>query len=265
LAHFADTFTAPKRLQVEKNYLFFLLCFMAPAIQAQEAERRILRGKITADVNFLEGVDVVNARAGTATKTERGGYFALVAKAGDSLMFSSVHFNAKMHVVADTDFNALFFVELEPRPNHLEEVIVGASPTAESLGIVKNVKRYTPAERRLLTAGDFKPVDVIKILGGGMPLDPVFNKISGLTAMRKKEVATERKEVLIEKLENLYERRFLIEKIHIPDNYVGGFLFYLAENDKFAGLVKSGNKPMMDLMLAELAVEYLEIIAVESK
>jgi hypothetical protein len=52
--------------------------------------------------------------------------------------------------------------------------------------VAKEPKKYTVAERRLRTAGDFKPIMLLNLYG--MPLDLIINKINGRTKRPKKLV-----------------------------------------------------------------------------
>lgn len=77
----------------------------------------------------------------------------------------------------------------------LQEVVVNENTaiTAENLGIIpKGQKKYTQAERQLATAGDFKPIMLLGLLGGSMQLDPLINKINGRTKRLKANVEIEK-------------------------------------------------------------------------
>ena len=101
------------------------------------------------------------------------------------------------------------------------------------LGIVPaNQRTYTPAERKLAAAGDFKWYSPLLIPLGGMSVDGLINSISGRTSMLKKELVVERKEMLQTKTSDYFDRKYFVETLNIPDEYVDGFLFYIVENEK---------------------------------
>lgn len=50
----------------------------------------------------------------------------------------------------------------------------------------------TQMERRLYT-GDFKPIDLLGLLGGSVNVDAILNSINGRTAMTKKLMNWKRK------------------------------------------------------------------------
>jgi hypothetical protein len=53
-------------------------------------------------------------------------------------------------------------------------------------------KRYIYRKRRDWTASDFKPIMLLGMIGGSMPLDPLINKINGRTNDLKKKVILEK-------------------------------------------------------------------------
>ena len=83
--------------------------------------------------------------------------------------------------------------------------------------------------------------------------------------MLKKEMIVESKEMLLEQIENKYEKEYFITKLKIPEEYVKGFQFYLVENNRFVTTMNSKNNTMTIFLMGELAAKYLEIIASEKK
>lgn len=220
-----------------KQTLTFLVLFLSANVWSQDETRREIKGKITSSISGLDGIYVVNHQTNNFVLSKEGGYFSIKAKPGDSLMFSSIQFKGKYVTIKEADFTGdLLFVRLEPMIHELDQVVIDKydNINAYSLGILtKPAKSYTPAERRLKTAGDLKPSDFLGLLGGSMPADPIINAISGRTARLKKELAVEKKEMLMERIRERFEERYFVEKLKIPSEYVSGFLFYIVENDRF--------------------------------
>jgi hypothetical protein len=81
--------------------------------------------------------------------------------------------------------------------------------------------------------------------------------------MLKKELIIERKEIVLKKLEDLFETNFFINKLKIPSEYVKGFKYYVVEDEKFVNAVNNKNKTMATFILGDLAVEYLKFQVVE--
>jgi hypothetical protein len=246
---------------------FILIIVFSNCIWAQISVANNLKGKVVSSAMDLEGIYIINLKTEVFAATENGGYFEIQAKSGDTLMFSAVQIKGKKVVLKENDFNdGLFFVRLESMINQLEEVkiIQYKNINAVALGILqKPAKVYTPAERKLRTAGELHWYSPLLIPLGGMSVDGLLNSVSGRTAMLKKELIIERKEIVLKKLEDLFETNFFINKLKIPSEYVKGFKYYVVEDEKFVNAVNNKNKTMATFILGDLAVEYLKFQVVE--
>lgn len=123
--------------------------------------------------------------------------------------------------------------------NKLDEVYVDpkSSFDAVSLGIIKKkIEPLTSNERKLYTAGDFKPVHLLSILGGSLAVDPIINKISGRTKRLKKYVQLEKKERNLLFLEGHFTE-YMLNHLNIPEETIGRFLIYLIEHERLQDLI----------------------------
>ncbi|WP_374400617.1 carboxypeptidase-like regulatory domain-containing protein [Flavobacterium sp.] len=242
-------------------YIFFPLVVLSQ-------NDSIVSGKIVSESSLLEGIHVINLSKRNGAITDARGYFQIKAKVSDTLQFSAVNLKATRYVMKQSDYsNDLLLIKMESLITELEEVAIinYKNINAVALGIVPaNQKTYTPAERKLAAAGDFKWYSPLLIPLGGMSVDGLINSISGRTAMLKKELVVERKELLQAKTSDYFERKYFIETLKIPDEFVDGFLFYIVENEKFVNAMKDKNKTMATFVLSELAVEYLKLKELET-
>lgn len=216
-------------------------------------------GKVNSDMSNLEGIYVINLNNENAAITDTKGYFSIKANVGDNLLFSSVQFKSVNKIISTEDLSNLFFVNMHPIMNELREVVVKRpSVSAESLGIIPyGQKKYTPAERKYAAAssGRLNP----------MGLDPLLNYFSGRTAMLKKELEVEKKEGYLVQLENLFDKNHYVNTLHIPSDYVKGFLYFAVENPKFTRVLKTKNRTSIEFLMSELAVQYKETIATKKE
>ena len=166
-------------------------------------------------------------------------------------------------IINEKDFARLLIVELGTY--ELEEVVIDNILSPEELGLVpKGQKQYTPAEKKLITAGEIKSaLDVVAILTGGKSFDAVINAVTGKTKRLKKELKTEKKVLLINEATALYNKEEIVKTLNIPEEYVEGFLFYAVEDETFALAVNEKNDNKAKFILSGLAVKYLEILAEE--
>jgi hypothetical protein len=230
--------------------------FIISQLYSQNQVPRRIEGKVAADFSNLEGIYVVNTSSEKSTTTNSEGHFSIEAKVGETLLLSAMNFKEVKIVLSESDFSKKWLVvSMQPLVNELREVIVGNSAiSAESLGIIPyGQKKYTPAERKIFTATS------------GFGIDPILNLISGRTNMLKKELEIEKKEGYLIQLENLFQPDFYIHSMHIPQLHVKGFLYFLVENPKFIGVLKTKNRTAIEFSMSELAVKFNEIIAVKKE
>ena len=188
----------------------------------------------------------------------------MFVKIGDTLQFSGLQVVTKKVVIDENDvLKKLYVVTVQAKVIPLEEVEIRQYPNinAVSLGILqKPAKKYTPAERKLRTAGEFHWYSPLLIPIGGMPLDGLINSISGRTAMLKKELKIERKEYLLQKIEYLFKEEYFTENLKIPKEYVRGFWYYAVEDSKLTEAINSNNKMMARFIFSDIASKYLELL-----
>jgi len=236
-------------------FLFFAQTF------AQTPTLSLLKGKITSQIKELNDVYVANLRSESTTATDKNGNFSMFIIVGDTLQFSGLQIVTKKVVITENDIvKQLYVVSLEAKVNPLDEVEIKQYKdiNAVSLGILqKPAKVYTPAERKLKAATD---LDVKIGFGGAMSIDPLLNWMSGRTTMLKKELAVEKKEKLLQKIEYLFKEEYFIENLKIPKDYLRGFWYYAIDDTKLVAALNRKNKIMARFIFSDLATNYLEII-----
>jgi hypothetical protein len=247
-----------------------LLLLAVNMVSAQGNQVKSIKGKVVSQTVDLEGIYIINLRSDASTATGKEGYFSINAAVGDTLMFSAIQIKGKKMVLTATDFDKdLLLVKLEPMINRLDEVVIKQykNINAVSLGIIsRDTKHYTPAERKLKTASD----EDLKgnqdgTMGASASLDPLFNWMSGRTTMLKKEVEVEKKESLLQRIENQFELGYFTKKLNIPEEYVKGFWYFVVEDTKFALALNAKNKTLAHFILAELATKYIDLLKADDK
>jgi hypothetical protein len=226
-----------------KKWVVLLLFFSAFSLWSQDRNEKLLQGIIATDDELLSGIDVVNLGNEKVTVTNSKGEFSILAKADDILVFSSKSLEMRRLLIDEDDLKSgTITVNMYPKINELNEVIVKKSPI-EGVSIIPGQKQYTPAERKLRTATS------------GL-LDAPISLMSGRTAMLKKEVVVERKERLLDKIGILYEDKYYIETLKVPEIYIDDFQRYITEDKEFTAALKVKNRTMMLFLISKLAVNY---------
>ena len=234
-----------------KNNILLLFLF---AIQISFAQEKLFHGKIDADGNNVEGINIVNLVNEKSTVSDANGEFRILAKPEDLLVLSAINFEYKRKIVAAEDLNAKpVQIKMVPKVGQLDEVVITdyRNINAVSMGILsKPAKVYTPAERKVRAATT------------GL-LDPLVNLISGRTKNLKANVQLERKMVLLEKLDYLYEDDYLKNELKIPADNIAGFKYYVVEDPELANAINAKNKTLSSLILIQLSEKFKKLLAEE--
>lgn len=240
--------------------VLFLICQIS---FGQVPAERMLRGKIRVDFTDVSGINILNLNTDKTTVTNSEGEFVMMVRVTDVLVFTAVNLETTRLVIKQEDLILdVLNVEMRVKATALKEVVINANvfnAVSERI-LTKEPKKYTVAERRLRTAGDFKPIMLLNIIGGGMPLDPLINKINGRTKRLKKLVVVEKKEKYIKIISEWYDQDYFITQLGIPADYVSGFKYYLVENESFVKILESKDQEKISFYMMGLAQEYNKLL-----
>lgn len=252
-----------------KGFLPVLFFFLFQLGFGQSVDGKVIHGKIVVASGNVEGVTVVNLVNEKFTVSDSKGEFYILAKAEDLLVFSSLNLEIHRKLIEEEDLKSDFLtIKMFDKINQLDEVIVNkhSEINAVSMGVIpEKVKHLTRMERQLYTAGDFKPIHLLGLLGGSLAVDPILNAINGRTKAIKKMIKVENKSDLLNQIEFLFEEEFYTKRLNIPKEYIKGFQYYCVEDEKNSSILKSKNKINIEFLMAKLALEYNEIILCEAQ
>ena len=156
---------------------------------------------------------------------------------------------------------------MTPKTTELQEIEIIEYPdiNAKDLRIIKHQpKKYSPAERRLRPA-QYTYGDLVGIVGGQIPLDPIIYYLTGKTKKLKNDLKVERKLFFIADLLKLYDENYFINTLKINADHVGGFVFYLAEDESFRNKYQRKDFKLIEWKLTNYAIIYNHLIADENK
>ncbi|RXM41931.1 carboxypeptidase-like regulatory domain-containing protein [Flavobacterium sp. YO64] len=224
---------------------FVQICF------GQNGNGKVISGQIFEQSTPIGGVNIINNDTQIATVSDNDGRFSISVKEGDVLVFSAVNLDPVKRRITIADLGlSLLSIKMTAKEIELKEVVVNDNYgiTAENLGIVPHgQKTYTPAERKVYTATSTS-------------VDKILNGISGRTAMLKKEINVEKKEMLFRKIEYLFEENYYTERLKIPVNDIKGFQLFCVDDTEFAVSLNTKNKTMSMFLITDLARKYLIIL-----
>ena len=230
-----------------KHLLFLIVLLFIQKTSSQSIE---LFGKIESEINS-ENIHVINKTSQVFAITNASGEFNIIVKMNDVLMFSSVLHKPKEIIISkEIIVSKVVFVQLVEQINVLDEVLVGKVLTGDLLLDIQNTegdppinfydvgipgytgKIATQSERRLHEAGEFKPKMLLGLLGGGLPLNPILNGISGRTKMLKARVELEEKETLMQSIKARLSKDFFASN-SLDEDLIMDFFYYCADDENF--------------------------------
>ncbi|HSN48442.1 MAG TPA: hypothetical protein VLR29_06740, partial [Flavobacterium sp.] len=218
---------------MSKILLLFLFCQVT---FCQTFGEKLLHGKIIVESGTVGGVTIINLVNEKMAISDGDGDFFILAKAEDLLVFSAVNLDYHRRIIEDEDLKSeVLIINMTAKITELEEVIVNKHPeiNAVSMGISpKGIVHRTQMERKLYTAGDFKPIHLLGLLGGSLQVDPILNAINGRTAMVKKSIEVEKKERLLAYIGVLFDDEYYTSTLKIPAIYIKGFQYYCIEKEE---------------------------------
>ncbi len=239
--------------------IFSIIFFLISQFAFCQNEK-IIHGKIVVKDASAQSVSIINLANEKETVSNEKGEFSIEAKIGDQLVLSSNYLDSQRKIITEVDYKSgSVNIEMVAKTTQLEEVKITKQPELDAveLGILQQpAKKYTQAERHLKTAGDFKPVHLLGLLGGQLPIDPIINSINGKTKRLKKELAIEREESLLATLSELFDDNYYTKNLKIEPDHIKGFQYYAIKDNNLIKALKSKNKALISFTLLQLSIDY---------
>jgi len=105
--------------------LLFLVFFIIQFGFSQSIPRKLIHGKITSDSTKVEDVIVFNVNSKIAKNVNKDGFFELLVKTNDTVLFSGLLFKSKRVVLTDKIIDEkVLIIELEPSVIELDQVVI---------------------------------------------------------------------------------------------------------------------------------------------
>ena len=225
---------------------------------------KVINCKVVSNKIGIPKIQITNLVNEKSCISDEFGNFSILAKPDDMLVLVAENYYYKRKILEIEDFNIdRIIINIDKKIEVLNEVFVSKNINAQFNAQYSGIKSYTPAERRLTEAYDFKPTALLSgLVGLSLPLNPIINAISGRTTQLKKELTVERNEMLLEKIKYLYQDEYYIKKLKISQEQIAGFQYYVIYDFKLIAAVKAKNKTLINFRMIELAQEYnkLQII-----
>ncbi|OAE93952.1 hypothetical protein [Flavobacterium psychrophilum] len=233
--------------------VLLLLLLLTTSLYSQE--KKNIKGIVLVFDNPYKNVSVKNLSSNKEVVTNERGEFILGANPKDTLLFSSIQLMNLRFIVLEKHFGTSNLeVPMDKKTIKLKEVIIKNGPNinAVSLGIIsKNQKKFTPTERRLYTAGDFKPIHLLGVLTGCLAIDPIINSINGKTTRLKKEIKIEKNESNLEFLVNNYYS-YLNDNLKLSNDEINKIFYYAIEEKDIQILIDNNENEKIKFLLCDI-------------
>ena len=265
-----------------KKLLLLLICISTFALKAQEVERFIVDGRISApSEGDIEGVTLYNNSSNRGTITDKEGTFKLAVALNDEIIVSAIQYATfKVKVDQRTLDTKKLGIYLNPVVNQLREVTVRQYDLTGNLVVdVSNIKtvdfdtefdlsfetmefdyEFTP-DKWSSIPGNFAESAFyngqeqygVNLLGGiGLLTQIIFNK----KASRSFALKPRNPEKTVQSLRERYTHQEIREAFKIPEGKEDDFLFFAEEHGLTDNLLLDKNQLVLLSFLEENAVAY---------
>lgn len=257
-----------------RTKLLFLI-FFPLSLFAQEA---VMRGTIWSDAYSVENVTVYNASRKINAVTDSGGKFEIAAREKDTLEFSSMTMYPRMLIVSAEDLEAPITIRLEPKANHIEEVIVHRWKLTGQLALdSKNIKVKEPFKIELGISPE--QIQMLQYYGDSQStvkndaMPPAAQPFMGINVLEVAKLIFKPKpkkrnldrqlayngDLFVKGLQDKFPDTLFTDSLGIPEDEVGLFLqFCSARNPAEKKLLDPGNELLLTEFLIASAAEFKE-------
>ncbi|MFE3846571.1 hypothetical protein ACFX5D_01140 [Flavobacterium sp. LB3P45] len=250
-----------------KNKITILvLCLFCQFCVSQVLTRKTLHGQVVNDSIKLENVIVFNVNSKTGLLIGPKGFFSILAKVNDTLVFSSLAFKSRKIVLTEKQLSTpLLRVKMEAFTNQLIEVIVPVKKVLKpNLGNTQRIvdKQYFDDEKSSPKNRTMPPNGTIE---NGMNFVRIYKDV--LKSLRKNNLEvidfTENKSFTELALKRVgYD--FFANTLQLKDDEIRLFLIFCENDPKSKLLLNSENEFQLIDFLVTKNKEYKKITAIEN-
>ncbi|KIA87416.1 hypothetical protein [Flavobacterium sp. AED] len=237
-----------------KNKIIILVLCLCWQFCFSQLTRKTLYGQVVNDSIKLENGIVFNVNSKTGTVINQQGYFSILAKAKDTLVFSGIAFKSRKVVLTGKDMSTVLLrVKLIAFVNQLPEVVVSGnkkiSPISEGSQAIVDKQYFddaksSPKNRTMPPDGSIENgvnfvrvyKDVLKALRKNNPEKTDFTTDKSFTELTMNKVGYS----------------FFTNTLKLNDDEIGLFLIFCENDPKSKLFMKSDNEfQLMDFLVTK--------------
>ena len=236
-----------------KAYLLVLLGILtAYSTTAQDADRDWLRGKVLYKNTNVPDENVINTTTEKATITNERGEFAIRAKEGDELVFSSVNYQLViLNVTPEMMRKRRLVLELKEKVTALDEVVVSPEDQARFIELRnEEFKQYEYETDETAEVVNVALDPTVRGMQDGLNFVNIFKALflsgegetpSDRTGLKPSDV-----------LRQVYDDRFFVQDLNIPPDKIDEFLVYCDSKLPAQSLLRKDNEfQLIDFLVTQ--------------
>lgn len=233
----------------------FVLVMCCQLCFGQILSRKTLHGRVVNDSIAIENGLVFNVNAKTGSVIDQKGYFSILVKVNDTLVFSSLGFKSKKMVLTEKDVSSHYFkVKLQAIARQLLEVVVyaqkGAKPEFGNTQSIVDTQYFddkyaSPNNAVMMPTGTGDPnnLDVIRVYN--KIFKNLFKNNSG-----KKDLISDVSFTTVAMKSVSYS--FFTDKLNLKEDEVGLFLLFCENDPKSKAFVNTSEQfQIMDFLITK--------------
>lgn len=227
----------------------FILCFLGQFCFAQTLSSKALHGMVVNDSIKIQSGYVLNLTSRSSTSINEQGFFDVIAKTKDTLIFSSFGLKSKKVILTKKDFeSSVFVVKLDTQVDQLDEVVIRKQPVIKAnLGDTQKIVNNQYADDKQSSLDNSvvhlrNGVDLVKV-------SEMVWKLFFKSADETKDIESSTfSEVVIDKVNH----KFLTNTLQLKEDQIGLFLIYCENDPKAKELLKPDSEfEMIDFLIVK--------------
>ncbi|MEB8330789.1 hypothetical protein OO009_15635 [Flavobacteriaceae bacterium KMM 6897] len=263
-------------MQNSLRYLLPLVILLATNTAFSQDKIKPINGSVKSMTNDVENVLIINLNSKKSTITDSLGSFKIEAKLNDSIRFTSVQYETKEIIIADSIFlknmlvvnlveNVINLNEVTVTPYNLtgninldiERLNIAPAVTSTTLSLPNaDVEKMTQSERLLIEADRGKYVNYYG-LALTINTHKIMNRLSGRTKAFEEMVVRDEKMKLEKEIITKFSKKSMSKGFDIPEMKIDGFLTYCSLQEDFSALSKGSTTKVWEYLKMK-SIEYKE-------
>lgn len=229
-------------------------------MNAQDEPRKILRGKVLYRNSNVANENVINSTAQRATITNDRGEFEIPARVGDELVFTALNYQIEVVEITEEimERNRLV-VEVNEKVTELDEVVISPENQEEFLQLRnEEFKEYSYDTDPTSEVRNVAFESNNNRLQDGLNFVNIYKALASLVTKDKTPDQAPRLAVS-EVLRKVYDDRFFVVDLDIPQDEIGEFLIYVDDRIPARELLRKDNEFQLIDFLVEESKRFREL------